>query len=465
MKIVICSSEVVPFAKTGGLADVVGALPLALENLGQEVIVVMPRYSCVDKSGVEIKKLKPGFSYANIGKSTKVYFIENEAYYDRSGLYGEKTGDYPDNLLRFSYYCKSTLDLLKVINFKPDVIHCNDWQSALIPVYLKTKLKKDSFYKNIKTVLTVHNLAYQGSFPREQFPSLNLDGSLFDVNGFEFYGNISFLKAGIIFSDFVNTVSQGYAAEILTKEFGCGLEGVLLSKKDKLSGIINGLDYSVWNPKTDKHLFKNYDASDPSGKENNKEGLQKSCGLSVNKNMPLLGFVGRLAEQKGIDLLSDIIQNMANSNMQMVILGTGDLKYHLLLEEVAKRIPHLFSLNLKFDDVLAHRIYAGCDMFLMPSRYEPCGLGQMISFKYGTVPVVYKTGGLADTVVDYNADSKNGNGFVFDSYSKEEFLGAIKRGISAYSKRDGWSALIKKIMKLNFSWEESARKYINLYKS
>ncbi|MDD5617521.1 MAG: glycogen/starch synthase, partial [Candidatus Omnitrophica bacterium] len=438
MKIVICSSEVVPFAKTGGLADVAGALPIALENLKQEVIIVMPKYSCVNNSGLTIKSFKPGFSYANIGKNMKVYFVENDAYYSRPGLYGEKTGDYGDNLLRFSFYSQKTLDLLKLIDFKPDVIHCNDWQSALIPVYLKTKLNKDPFFKKTKTILTVHNLAYQGLFAKEQFSSLGLDESLFSINGFEFYGKINFLKAGIIFSDFVTTVSQGYAQEILTKEFGCGLEEVLKSRKDRLSGIINGLDYSAWDPKLDKQIFKNYDALDPKGKKNNKGELQKLCKLTVKDDIPLFGFVGRLAEQKGIDLLSDIIQNMANMNMQMVILGTGDLKYHNLLEDVAKKIPQLFSLHLKFDDALARRIYAGCDMFLMPSRYEPCGLGQMISFKYGTVPVVYKTGGLADTVIDYNSDAKNGNGFVFSSYSKDKFLDAMKRGMSLYSNKTNW---------------------------
>lgn len=463
MKIVICSSEVVPFAKTGGLADVAGALPLALENLKHEVIVVMPKYGCVNKAGVEIKQLKPGFSFAEIGKNIKVYFIENDQYYARPGLYGEKTGDYADNLSRFSFYSKRTLELLKIIDFKPDVIHCNDWQSALIAVYLKTQFKNDLFYKKTKSILTVHNLAYQGLFPKDQFASLGLDNSLFSIDGFEFYGNINFLKAGIIFADFITTVSQGYAREILTPEFGCGLEEVLKKRKDRLSGIINGLDYSLWDPRIDKYIFQNYDADDLSGKKKNKKELQKLCNLRVSEDVPLLGFVGRLAEQKGIDILSEIIKDLGNLKIEVVILGTGDLKYHVLLEEVAKRIPESFSLNLKFDDVLAHRIYAGCDMFLMPSRYEPCGLGQMISFKYGTMPVAYKTGGLADTVVDYNSDAKNGNGFVFSQYSKETFLDAIRRGVYLCADKNKWDKLVKKAMKLNFSWEESAKKYVELY--
>ncbi|MFC1709533.1 glycogen synthase GlgA [Candidatus Omnitrophota bacterium] len=464
MKIVLCSSEVVPFAKTGGLADVAGALPLALEKLNQEVVVVMPKYACVEKSGLPIKQLEPGFSFTTIGKNVRVYFVENDKYYDRPGLYGEKAGDYPDNLSRFSFYCEKTLELLKAIDFRPDVIHCNDWQSTLIPVYLKTRLEKDPFYKNTKTLLTIHNLAYQGLFPKEQFDQLELDESLFSIDGFEFYGKISLLKAGIIFADSISTVSQGYAKEILTKEFGCGLESVLGQRSDSLSGIINGLDYSIWNPKTDKYIFENFQETDLSGKKVNKKELQKSCGLSVKKNIPLFGFVGRLAEQKGVDLLYKLIKNIKALNIQVVILGTGDQRYHDLLGEVAKKAPKLFSLNLKFDDVLAHRIYAGCDMFMMPSRYEPCGLGQMISFKYGTIPLAYKTGGLADTVFNFDPKTKVGNGFVFTSYSHKEFLGIINQAKLIYSDQKTWSGLVKEVMNYNFSWKESGKKHIELYR-
>jgi starch synthase len=464
MKIALCSSEVVPFAKTGGLADVAGALPLALEKLNQEVIIVMPKYECVKKSGLAIKQLKPGFSSANIGESIKVYFVENDKYYNRPGLYGEKTGDYPDNLLRFSYYCEKTLELFKEINFSPDVIHCNDWQSSLIPVHLKTLLKGDTFYKKTKTLFTIHNLAYQGLFPKEQFAQLKLDESLFSIDGFEYYGKINLLKAGIIFSDYISTVSQGYADEILTKEFGCGLESILAQKKAHLSGIINGLDYSIWNPETDKYIFKNYNAADLGGKKTNKKELQKICGLAVKEDIPLFGFVGRLAEQKGVDLLYELIKKIKSLKIQVVILGTGEQKYHELLEAVAKKSPQCFSLNLKFDDVLAHRIYAGCDMFMMPSRYEPCGLGQMISFKYGTAPIAYKTGGLADTVFNFSPKTKKGNGFIFSAYSAKEFLNIVNEAKAVYADQKSWMGLVKKIMKLDFSWEESGKKYVDLYK-
>ncbi|MFC1645568.1 glycogen synthase GlgA [Candidatus Omnitrophota bacterium] len=464
MKIVICSSEVVPFAKTGGLADVAGALPLALEKLNQEVIVVMPKYSCVKNSGLAIKKLKPGFFFTTIGRNIKVYFIDNDKYYDRAGLYGEKTGDYPDNLLRFSFYCTKTLELLEIIDFCPDVIHCSDWQSTLIPVYLKTLLREDAFYKNTKTLLTIHNVAYQGLFPKEQFPNLGLDESLFSIDAFEFYGKINFLKAGIVFADSISTVSQGYAKEILTKEFGCGLEAVLSKKKNVLTGIINGLDYSIWDPKTDKYIFKNFNGSVLDDKNANKKELQEICGLKTKEDIPLFGFVGRLAEQKGVDLLSELIKNIGNLKIQVVILGTGDKRYHILLEEAAKEFPQSFSLSLKFDDVLAHRIYAACDMFMMPSRYEPCGLGQMISFKYGTIPIVYKTGGLSDTVFDFDTETGDGNGFVFTSYSNAAFLDIVNRSKSVYSDKKTWGKLTEKVMTYNFSWEESAKRYIELYK-
>lgn len=496
MRIVLCSGEVFPFAKTGGLADVAGALPLALEALGQEVIIVMPKYASVSDAGIPIKKLKAGFSYsagkektcvtaknsfsaqqkryderseeffcASIGKNIKVYFVENDAYYDRPFLYGDKAGDYPDNLMRFSFYCEKTLELLKVVNFPADIIHCNDWQTTLIPVLLKTSRKNDSFYKNTKTVLTIHNLAYQGLFKAEEFAKLKLDQSLFGIDGFEFYGKISFLKAGILFADYITTVSQGYAKEMLTKEFGCGLEAVLEKRKSTLQGIINGLDYSVWDPKKDTHIFKQYNAANLSGKSVNKKQLQKSCGLLVKKDIPLLGFVGRLAEQKGVDLLLEVVKKLDAFNVQMIVLGTGDQKYHALLEKVADKNPKRFSLHFTFDETLAHRIYAGSDMFFMPSRYEPCGLGQMISFKYGTIPIAYKTGGLSDTVFGFDPETQEGNGFIFDSYSKKAFLDTVQRGVALFSDGVSWQPLLRKVMNYNFSWEESAKKYIHLFNS
>jgi len=460
MKIAFCASEVVPFAKTGGLADVAGALPLALEALGQDLIIVMPGYKQVKEMPltikIKIKKFKEDISYSILGKNIKVYFIENDLYFNRDGLYADKTGDYKDNLERFSYYCKRTLQLLKEINFLPDIIHCHDWQTSLIPVYLKTLYKDDPFYKNIKTILTIHNLGYQGLFSAQEYPKLGLDWSLFNMEMLEFYGKINILKGGIVFSDLITTVSHTYSKEIQTQEFGFGLEGVLLKRKDSLFGILNGLDYSIWNPKTDKFIAQRYSLEKPEAKLKNKTELQRICKLPQKKDIPLFGIVSRLAQQKGFDILAKVIDNLVKMNLQLVILGTGDLKYHLLLEEKAKKYPKVISLHLKFDDPLAHKIYAGSDIFLMPSKYEPCGLGQMISLKYGTIPLVFKTGGLADTV-------NQENGFVFDNYSPNDLLKTIKKAMQVFKNKNKWKKLMLKAMQYNFSWEISAKEYLKLY--
>lgn len=456
MKILQIASEMVPFAKTGGLADVAGALPLVLEQLGQEVIIALPRYKAVQNSEFKIQKLKGDISYTVIGKNTKVYFIENDAYFNRDGLYQDKTGDYKDNLERFSYFNRRALELLKELEFKPDIIHLHDWQSALVAVYLKTIYSNDNFYKNIKTLLTIHNIGYQGLFPKEQFSKLSLDQSLFNLEGLEFYGQINVLKGGIVFCDIINTVSPTYSKEIQTKEFGFGLEGILHKRSDSVFGILNGLDYSIWNPQNDKFIACNYSVCNLEEKYKNKKDLQKFCKLPTRNDVPLLGIVSRLAQQKGFDILAEAMERICKMQLQLVILGTGDLKYHLLLEGTAKACPKVMRVYLKFDDPLAHKIYAGSDIFLMPSRYEPCGLGQMISLKYGTIPLVFKTGGLADTV---NQD----NGFVFDKYSASDLLETIKKAIETYASSKKWKDLMRNAMQCNFSWEESAKKYIELY--
>lgn len=456
MRIVLAASEVVPFAKTGGLADVAGALPLALEELNQEVIVVMPKYKAIQDSKFKSQRIKQDISCSIIGNNIKVYFIENDAYFNRDGLYGDKSGDYKDNLDRFSYYCKRTLELLKEINFKPDVIHCHDWQSCLIPVYLKTLYAQEPFYKDTKAVLTIHNIGYQGLFPKEQFPRLGLDWSYFNMEMLEFYGKINLLKGGMVFCDIINTVSPTYSKEIQTKEFGFGLEGILSTRRKSLFGILNGLDYFIWNPETDKFIAKNYSADNIEDKYKNKEDLQKICKLPCKKEVPLLGIVSRLAEQKGFDILAEAIEKICKMKLQLVILGTGDLKYHVLLENIVKKYPKVISLHLKFDDVLAHKIYAGSDIFLMPSKYEPCGLGQLISLRYATIPLAFKTGGLADTVTE-------DNGFIFDNYSKDGLIRAMGKAIKTFASVKKWNALILKAMTYNFSWQESAKKYIKLY--
>lgn len=456
MKIAICAAEVVPFAKTGGLADVCGALPLALEEQNQEVIIIMPRYKAIQDSKFTITRLKDDISYSVIGKNIKVYFIENDKYFFRDSLYVDKFGDYKDNLERFSYFCKRALSLLKEINYKADVIHIHDWQASLVPVYLKNLYKSDAFYQDMRTILTIHNIGYQGLFPKEEFPKLGLAWSLFGIEGLEFYGKINFLKAGMEFSDIINTVSPTYSKEIQTKEFGFGLEGVLGKRRNSLFGILNGLDYNIWNPQTDKFIAKNFSVKDITNKSKDKEDLQKFCKLPVKKNIPLLGMVSRLVQHKGFDILSVGIEKICKMDLQIVILGTGDLKYHQFLTKIMKKYPKVISLHLKFDDPLAHKIYAGSDIFLVPSQYEPCGLGQLISLRYGTIPLVFKTGGLADTV---NKD----NGFVFDKYSKEELIKTINAAIKAFQDKLAWNQLVQRALECDFSWGKSAKQYIKLY--
>ncbi|MBI4335789.1 MAG: glycogen synthase GlgA, partial [Candidatus Omnitrophica bacterium] len=442
------------FAKTGGLADVSGSLPLALEKMGMDVKVIMPKYKCVKVKG----------SRTVIGKKTEVLFLESEKYFNRDQLYGDRSGDYPDNLERFAFFSKATLELAKEINFTPDIIHCNDWQSALIPVYLKTIYRGDPFYCGIKTVLTIHNLAYQGLFDKSQFPNTGLDWELFNMDGLEFYDKVNILKGGILFSDAVSTVSPTYAREIQTKEFGHGLEGALRARGKDIFGVLNGIDYAVWNPKTDRHIAKNYDADSIDGKDANKTDLQRACGLKADSNVPLVGIISRLADQKGFDLIAAIIGDLLKTNVQLVVLGTGDDRYHVLLEKIAKLYPKKTSIHLKFDAVLAQKIYAGCDMFLMPSRFEPCGLGQMICLKYGTIPIVRLTGGLADTIKEFNSATGEGNGFTFSEYEASELYAAIKRAFSVYDDKGLWKKLVKKAMTCDFSMLRSARGYHDIYK-
>jgi starch synthase len=456
MKIAMVASEAVPFAKTGGLADVVGALPLVLEDCGQEVIVIIPRYKCVKDGKFKTNRVSKDVSSATIGKNIKIYFIENDLYFNRDGLYGDKNGDYKDNLERFSFFCRRTLELLKEIDFAADILHLHDWQASLVAVYLKNLYSKEAFYSRMKSILTIHNLGYQGLFAKDEFVKLGLESSLFSVSGLEFYDQVSLLKGGIIFSDFINTVSPTYAEEIQSEELGFGLDGLLRQRKDVLSGIVNGLDYYVWDPNTDRLIVQNFSVQTIEDKSFNKENLQAICGLPVNKDVPILGIVSRLVEAKGFDILSQGLDEICKMDVQLVILGLGDLKYHQILAAAQKKYPKKIFLNLKFDDPLAHKIYASSDIFLMLSKYEPCGLGQLISLHYGTIPLVFKTGGLADTI------NKN-NGFVFTSHTKEEFLKLVKKAVLIFKDKKKWTRLIHNAMKCNFSWEASAKKYIQLY--
>ncbi len=456
MKIVFCASEVVPFAKTGGLADVCGSLPLALESSGHEIVVITPRYG---SSGGSVPS-----PVVRIGQNIKVYFVEHKHYFGRDGgLYGDIHGDYQDNLARFSFFSHQIFKILKDIHFKPDVIHCHDWHTALIPILLKTKYEKDSFFKNVKSVLTIHNLAYQGVFPKNQYSTLGVDGDLFHTQGLEFYNQINILKGGIIFADAITTVSPRYAQEIQTVELGCALEGVLKNRKEDIYGILNGLDYEAWNPQDDPSLIVPFSIHDLDNKARNKAILQDDFKIIVDPDRPLFGFVARLCHQKGVDLISEVISDIVRMGGQLILTGTGEKKYHRMLEECAKDHPKHVGIHLKFEERIAHQIYAGSDFFLMPSVFEPCGLGQMIALHYGSVPIAYKTGGLADTISLYDSIHRTGNGFLFTNYTKSAFVKAIAEAFKVYKDKTQMRFLLSQAMRYRFSWEKSAKEYIRVY--
>ncbi|MFH1797941.1 MAG: glycogen synthase GlgA [Candidatus Omnitrophota bacterium] len=478
LKVVLVSPEAAPFAKTGGLADVAGSLPLALESSGCHVSVFLPRYRQVRDKDFGIKALKRNMSVKLGGadlafslsicktKGVDFYFIEKDEYFDREFLYGTAKEDYPDNAVRFSFFSKAVLHSVTVMGINPDIIHCNDWQTGLVPFYLRHSAEDFKPISNSRVLFTVHNLAYQGLFPKEVMPRLDIGDEFFTPETLEFYGKLSFMKAGMIYADAVSTVSKGYAREILTPEFGCGLDGLLKTRKDNLYGILNGADYSVWNPKTDGYIKAPYDEKNIENKTKCKKNLIEQMKLKIPVSAPLLGVISRLAEQKGIDIIAESADEIVKLGCGLVILGAGDEKYHKLLGALAKKYPKNIAVKIAFDNDLAHKIEAGSDIFLMPSRYEPCGLNQMYSLKYGTVPVVTAVGGLDDTIVDYTQDRKKGNGFKFDNADKVDFMNALKRALHVYNneKRE-WRKFVVNAMGCDFSWVRATKEYIKIYQS
>jgi starch synthase len=480
--ILFLSSEVVPFAKTGGLADVSFALPQAIKELGHEIRVMMPKYGFISERKFGIHeiirlkemdipvgdKLQKGSAKASfiVGQKTKVqvYFLESEVYYNRNGLYVDpKTKkDYPDNDERFIFFCKGVIETLRKLGWRPDVIHCNDWQTALVPVYLKTTYKDDPLLKGIKTILTIHNIGYQGVFPKESFLKSGLPDEIFPQ--IQHNGSFNFLKAGILYADFITTVSPTYAKEIISDdELGAGLSDVLRKRKRDIFGILNGVDYSVWSPETDKFIPVPYGVQTIESKYENKKALLKHFGLEYNENIPVVAQISRLAEQKGFDLIEEIIDKMMELDLQYIVLGTGEPRYEEMLERIKKKYPKKVGIHIGFSEELAHLIEAGADIFLMPSKYEPCGLNQMYSLRYGTVPVVRKTGGLADTVEEFNPKTGRGTGFLFEKYNGQELLKALKKALNLYKNKKVWLKLMKNGMVKDFSWSVSARKYVELY--
>lgn len=476
MKILFVASEVAPFAKTGGLADVTGSLPKILKEMEHDVRIMMPFYKMVDQSGSTIRKGRKGVEIDMGDASLKgllrqtslndipVYLVENREMYQREHLYGSSTGDYPDNDRRFAFFCKAVLQLLKRMDFRPDIIHCHDWQTALIPILMKMEHKEDPFFMRTAVIYTIHNLAFQGIFPEESLSKMGLDQSYFSVDLLEYYGRINLMKGAILTADVINTVSETYCREIQTPEAGCGMEGLLQHRGNDLYGVMNGLDYTEWDPETDVEIAKNFTASTLSGKVANKKRLQKTLGLDQIKDIPLLAMVSRLSAQKGLDIIEPLLPEFEKEKLQLVILGVGDEKYMTLLQNLKNTNPRNISLNLEFKPHLARQIYAGSDMFIMPSHYEPCGLGQLIALRYGSVPIVRKTGGLGDSVFDARDGYKEPNGFTFDDYTPEAFWEAITRALEAYGEKKKWEKIVKNGMHSDYSWEKSARKYDELYR-
>ena len=487
MKVLLASSEIVPFAKTGGLADVAGALPRELEKLGHEVTVFMPAYRCIGQSVEPIERLdlrfgipvgrhveEGGLSKSKLPESNvTIYFVEHAGYFDRAALYGEDGNDYPDNCERFTFFCRSVLESVRLLQLAPDVMHVNDWQTGLIPALLKCEYADNPLYENIASLITIHNLAYQGIFDHEKMFLTGLDSKYFNWQQMEFHGRLNLLKTGIVFADSINTVSPTYSNEIQMAEQGCGLDSVLRQRAKEVSGILNGIDPLEWNPKTDVHLDANYDAEfDPgsgsSGKTACKEALQTEFKLELNPDIPIIGIVGRLASQKGWSLILPILRAWLESvPAQWVILGTGDPDYHHVLTLLYRSYPDKLGLTLGFSNELAHRIEAGADMFLMPSEYEPCGLNQMYSMAYGTIPIVRRTGGLADTIVNATTETvenKTATGFSFEEFSTAALWATMDKALRMYQhNRVFWNQMMQNGMRHDWSWTSSAKRYGELY--
>ncbi|MGB2706340.1 MAG: glycogen synthase GlgA [Candidatus Omnitrophota bacterium] len=460
MNIIFASSEVVPFAKTGGLADVSASLPQALKEISCRVTVILPFYKSAKEMNLSLTPFSIGeFNFCRYRQNGIEYiFVVNDGYYNRDNLYSEAQGDYPDNDLRFSYFSRAVVAFAAEHHPRAEIIHCNDWQTGLVPLYLKIEKQE------IKTLFTIHNIGYQGLFDRDALCGLGLPREFYNINGIEYYKKISFLKAGIVYSSAVSAVSKGYAREILTPGFGCGMDGILKTRASDLYGIVNGVDYSDWDPACDTRIAKNYDSETLGGKSECKKDLIKSANMPPGSaQRPLIGVISRLAEQKGIDLIVEAAEEIIKLGASIIILGTGDAKYNSLCRNIARRHPEYISSHITFDNALAHKIEAGCDMFAMPSRYEPCGLNQMYSFRYGTLPVVRATGGLEDTVIDIDTDTERGNGIKFEKAAKEDLINAVSRAIELYRDKARWQKIQKRIMKLDFSWKTSALHYKELY--
>jgi starch synthase len=475
MKIAMVSPEIVPFAKTGGLADVVGTLAAVLAQSGHEITLIMPAYRAVLQGGFALEDPGMRFSVplanrqqelsvlrARLTSNVSVYCVRADRYFDRDHLYGTAAEDYPDNAERFALFSRAALEILK--HEPAELLHCHDWQSALAIVFFKAQPERYTEFRAAKTVFTVHNLGFQGIFPPSDWPLLNLDWNLFNPRFLEFYGNINLLKGALVFADKITTVSPSYAREIIETEQGFGLEGVLRERRSDLVGILNGVDYGEWNPESDPFIAAPYGPATLAAKQNCKKALQRTVGLPQRSDVLLIGMISRLTSQKGLDLVEMVLDPLMASDLQLTLLGSGESRYEELFTAAAARHPEKIAARVGFDATLAHQIEAGADLFLMPSRYEPCGLNQMFSLKYGTIPIVRAIGGLRDTVEDYNAEHGTGTGFVFSPYEPQALLEALDRALRTFRDKLAWTALQRRAMAQDFSWERSARTYNALYR-
>ena len=474
MHIAFVASECVPFSKTGGLADVVGALPRALAGLGHQVSVYLPRYrqTKLGDPQTAVRSITIPFddkyrfcSVVTAGNSSGVryYFVDYPPYFDREALYGTSAGDYPDNAERFALFSRAVLEASKVLGV-PNVFHCHDWQSALLPVMLRTLYAEDPAFREVATTFTIHNMGYQGLFPPDILPLLMLPWDLLTISKMEFYGQVNFLKGALIFSDFITTVSKKYSLEIQTTEYGFGLEGVLRNRAATVTGILNGVDYDEWSPQTDKFTAAKYSPQDLSGKQLCKKDLLNAFGVTnADPKVPVIGIVSRFAAQKGFDLIAQVMDRLAREEMVVVALGAGDKQYEEMFQRLNKQFPNKIAVKVAYNNEIAHKIEAGSDMFLMPSRYEPCGLNQIYSLKYGTVPIVRATGGLDDTIEPWDARTGKGTGFKFTEYTGEALLATVKQALLAYRDQSSWQTLMRNGMSRDFSWGASAREYGKIY--
>ncbi|RMD49225.1 MAG: glycogen synthase GlgA [Ignavibacteria bacterium] len=487
LKILFVTSEVVPFVKTGGLADVASSLPQALYEMGHQIRIVVPKYGAIDERKFKIHEVvrlkdletevagkKVNFSINSsflVGSKARVqiYFLDNQEYFgSRHSLYEDPiTGkDFADNDERFILLARSVFELIERLGWVPDIIHCNDWQTALIPAYLKEVYKDREEIQNIKTVLTIHNLSYQGIFPKSSFAKTGFPKELNSNSGILHKNKLNFLKVGAQYADVITTVSENYAKEICTSDdVASGLKEPLCNRKEDLIGILNGIDVRKWNPEKDRLIPKRYTIKNLKNKEENKKALAQKFGFEYNPDKPVVAMISRLYDFKGIDLIKKAFASLMKMDINFVLLGTGERKYHEFFESKLMKHSGQFSCFLGFDDQLAHLIEAGSDIYLMPSKFEPCGLNQMYSLNYGTIPVVRATGGLADTVQDFNPKTGKGNGFVFNNYDHKEMLSALERAVDLFkTDKSAWQKLMKEGMKTDFSWHNSAKKYVDLYK-